>query len=121
LLAFAGGPVSGMVCALLCESAATQNASHHGKDPKCAEPATPPSGSQISSASAHDCGAHASMRQVAIPAAERAHLSAKVALTVGDSSSHNDFVLPHDGKDPFTYISPPGTDPPTVRPVVLRV
>jgi hypothetical protein len=123
LLALAGMPVSGTLCAMVCESAATQNAAHHGKDSKCAEPATPSSGPQISGTSAHDCSTHdASMRQVAITVAnKRADLSATVSSTVVDSASHVEFVLLHDGRNSFAYTAPPGTDPPTVRPVVLRV
>jgi hypothetical protein len=121
LLALTGIPVGGTVCAMLCESAATQSAAHHGKDPKCAEPAIPSSGPQISGGSAHDCSTHdASMRQVATTAVERTDSSAKVPSTVVDFASHGGFVL-HDCGNSFAYSAPPGTDPPTVRPVVLRV
>jgi hypothetical protein len=120
LLALAGMPVSGTLCGMMCESAARQKAAHHGKDAKCAEPATPSSGPQISGTSAHDCSTHdASMRQVAT--VERTDLSAKVLTTVVDSTSHAEFVLLHDARNSFAYTAPPGTDPPTVRPVVLRV
>jgi hypothetical protein len=121
LLAFAGLPVSGTLCAMTCESAATQSAAHHGNDPKCAEPATPSSGPQINGATAHDCSTHQSMRQVATTAVERIDLSARVLSAVVGSTSRAESVLLHDGWDSFAYTSPPGTDPPTVRPVVLRV
>ena len=70
LLALTGLPVSGTLCAMACDSASTQTASHHGKGPKCEEPATASSGPQIGGQSAHDCSTHdAAMRQVATTAA----------------------------------------------------
>jgi hypothetical protein len=122
LLAFAGLPVSGTFCAMMCESAATQSAAHHGNDPKCAEPATPSPAPQIGGTSAHDCNTHdASIRQVATTAVERADLSAKVLSSVVDSTSRAEFVPLREGRNSFAYSAPAGTDPPTARPVVLRV
>jgi hypothetical protein len=122
LLALAGMPVSGTLCAMICDSATAHGAAHHGKDSKCAEPATPSTGPQISGTSAHDCSTHdASMRQVVTTAGQRTDLIVKIASTVMDSASHAEFVLPHDSGNSFAYTAPPGTDPPTVRLVVLRV
>ena len=122
LLALTGLPVSGTLCAMACDSASTQTASHHGKDPKCEEPAGPSSGPQISGQSAHDCSTHdASMRQVSTTAAERADLSAKSAPSIIGSPSPGEFVVLHEAQGAFDYTVPQGTAPPTARPLVLRV
>ena len=121
LLALTGLPVGATLCAIACDSASTQTASHHGKDPKCAEPAPPSSGSQISDQAAHDCSTHASMRQVATTPAERADLSAKTAPSVIGSPALGESAALHEGRDAFDYAVPRGTAPPTARPVVLRV
>ena len=121
LLALTGLPVGGTLCAMACDSASTQTASHHGKDPKCEEPAGPSSGPQISGQSAHDCSTHAAVRQVATTAPERADLSVKSAPSITGSPSTDEFVLLHEAKGAFDYTVAPGTAPPTVRPVVLRV
>lgn len=122
LLALTGLPVGGTLCAMACDSASTETASHHGNDPKCEEPATPSPGPQISGQSAHDCTTHdASMRQVATMAAQRADLSAKSAPSVIDSPSLGEFMVLHEARDSFDYTAPPGTAPPTAIPLVLRV
>jgi hypothetical protein len=121
LLALTGLPIGGTLCATLCDSASTQS-THHGKDPKCEEPAASSSGSQISGQSEHDCSTHdVAIRQVATTAAERADLSAKATPTDIDSTSLGELVPLQNGNDFFDYASPPGTAPPTARPVVLRV
>ena len=122
LLAITGLPVGGTLCAMVCDSASTQSASHHGKDPKCEEPATPSSGPQISGQSGHDCSTHdASMQQVAITSAERADLSAKSAPSIIGPPRLGEFVVLHNAADSLDDSAPPGIAPPTVRPVVLRV
>ena len=121
LLALTGLPVGGTLCAMACDSASTQTAAHHGKDPKCEEPASPSPGPQIGDQSAHDCSTHAAIRQVATTAPERADLSAKSAPSIIGSPSIDDFVVLHEAKGAFDYTVPPGTAPPTARPLVLRV
>jgi hypothetical protein len=61
------------------------------------------------------------MRQVATTAVERADLSSRVLSTVVDATSRAEFVLLRGGRNSFAYSAPPGADPPTARPVVLRV
>jgi hypothetical protein len=122
LLALTGLPVGGTLCAMACDSASTQAASHHGKNSKCEQPATPSPGPEISGKSAHDCSTHhASMRQVATTAAERPDLSAKSAPGLIGSPSLSEFVVLHDARDSFDYTASSGTAPPTAIPVVLRV
>jgi hypothetical protein len=61
------------------------------------------------------------MRQVATTAVERTDLTGRVLSTVVDSTIHAEFVPLRDGRNAFAFSAPPGTDPPTARPVVLRV
>jgi hypothetical protein len=122
LLALTGLPVGGALCAVACDSAPTQTASHHGKSSKCEEPATSSTGPQISGQSAHDCSTHdASMPQVATTSAGRAHLSAQSAPSVIGSPGLGEFVVLHAARDSFDYTASSGTTPPTAIPVVLRV
>lgn len=121
LLALTGLPVSGTLCAMACDSASTQTASHHGKDPKCEEPAGPSSGPQINGQSAHDCSTHAAVRQVATTAPERADLSAKSAPSIIGSPRLGEFVVLYNAEDSLDDSAPPGIAPPTARPIVLRV
>ena len=61
-------PVSGTVCAMLCDSeAATRAAAHHGSGKPCDdEQATPPSsGPQVRGAAGHDCSDHDAANRVA--------------------------------------------------------
>ena len=120
LLALTGLPVGGTLCAMVCESALTKS-THHGKDPKCEEPARSSTGAQISGQSAHDCGTHDVSLRPVTTTPERADLHAKVALALIDSTSLGELELRPSGEDPFDHSAPPGTAPPTARPVVLRV
>jgi hypothetical protein len=61
------------------------------------------------------------MRQVATTAVERTDPTGRVLSIVVESTIHAEFVLLRDVGNAFAYSAPPGTDPPTVRPVVLRV
>ncbi len=122
LLALTGIPVGGTLCAVACDSAPTQTASHHGKGSKCEEPATPSTGPEISGRSVHDCSTHdASMPQVATTAPGRADLSAKSAPSVIGSPGLGEFVVLHAARDSFDFTASSGTAPPTAIPVVLRV
>ena len=54
-------PVSGAVCAMLCDSAAAASAAaHHGSGKPCDDEQenTPSSGRQVRGASGHDCSDH---------------------------------------------------------------
>jgi len=117
-------PVSGTICAMLCDSeAATRAAAHHGSGKPCDdEQATPPSsGPQISGASGHDCSDHdAANRLAATTTATRADSvpgpSLLPAVTVHDPISR--LV---DSGAAFDYRSPPGSAPATASPLILRV
>ena len=121
LAVLAGLPVSGAVCAMVCESASSAAATHHGSGQKCEDPAPPSSGPQISGYPEHDCSTHdAALRQATTTAAERADLSAASApllITVLHSTVR---PLPA-SESVFDYNAPPGTAPPTTTPLVLRV
>ena len=121
LAILSGGPVSGTICALLCDSAnSTASAGHHGSSNDCDEPARPSTDVQISGVSDHDCGTHdVAIRQATLTAAERANRGVmRVALTTT-------FVAvtvksPATSGSHFQYTTPPGTAPPTTTPLILR-
>ena len=125
LLLLTALPVSGTVCAMLCDSAAaTRAAAHHTSGKPCDdEPATTPSsGPQMRGATAaHDCSDHdAAVREAATTTATRADSvpgpSLLVAVPVHDSTSKLT-----DSDAVFDYRTPPGSTPPTASPLVLRV
>ena len=117
-------PVSGTLCAMLCDSAAaTRAAAHHASGKPCdEEQATPPSsGLQLRGASGHDCSDHeVAVREAAITTGTRADSvpgpSLLAAVAVRDTISN--LV---DSDDLFDYRTPPGSTPPTASPLVLRV
>jgi hypothetical protein len=115
-------PVSGSVCAMLCDSAAaTRATAHHGSGKPCDDQAPSSSGPQLRGASAHDCSDHdAAMRLAATTTATRADSVAGPSLLA--------LVPAHDSISTLTssdamvdYRTPPGSTPPTVSPLVLRV
>ena len=117
-------PVSGAVCAMLCDSeATTRAAAHHGSGKPCDdEQATPPSsGPQVRRTSSHNCSDHdAATRVAATTTAARANSvpepSLLAAIPLHDSISNladSDVVL--------DYRPPPGSPPLTASPLVLRV
>ena len=117
-------PVSGTVCAMLCDSAAaTHGAAHHASGKTCEEDATPASGPQLRGSSSHDCSDH-----------ETAVLEAATTTTTatrGDSMQGPSLLAAVpvqdrisnlvDSDDVFDYRTPPGSTPPTASPLVLRV
>ena len=117
-------PVSGTVCAMLCDSAAaTTTAAHHVSGKPCDEEqaTTPSSGPQMRGTVGHDCSDHdAAVREAATTTATRADSvsgpSLLVAVPVHDSVS--DLT---DSDTVFDYRTPPGSAPPTASPLVLRV
>jgi hypothetical protein len=117
-------PVSGTVCAMLCDSAAaTRVAAHHASGKPCddEQATTPSSGPQMRNTAGHDCSDHdAAVREAATTTATRADgvrgPSLLVAVAVRDSISS----LP-DADAVFDYRTPPGSTPPTASPLVLRV
>lgn len=73
-------------------------------------------------AAGHDCSTHdASMLLAATTAAARTDLNVKAALGSSATPDLGDFVVRRCARDSFDYAAPPGTAPPTARPVVLRV
>ena len=121
LAVFAALPVSGTLCAMICDSTAAAASTHHGSDKNCEEAAHPSTGTQIGAASNHDCSDHdAAIRQVASTAPERIELKAAAivfALSAGHPSSSS---LPLSAPV-IDDASPPGTAPRTTTPLVLRV
>ena len=116
-------PVSGTLCAMLCNSAAaTRAAMHHASGKSCdEEPATTPSsGPQLRGASGHDCSDHEVAVREATTTATRADsvpgpgLLAAVAV-------HDTISNLVDSDAVFDYRTPPGSTPPTASPLVLRV
>jgi hypothetical protein len=115
-------PVSGAVCAMVCDAAATtRSAAHHGSGTACDEAAGRGSGPQLRGASGHDCTDHeVAVREAATTAATRGDSvpgpSLLVAIPVHDTIS--DLV---DSDAGFDYRTPPGSAPPTASPLILRV
>lgn len=123
-----GLPVVGMTCALLCASHmpssahVSNGASHHGSsdgDKRECDPPSAAADAQIRG-SEHDCGVHDGVRQAASVVADRADTSFRLgtaALASIDLHVASPSVL---DRQPI-YRRPPGTDPPTRTPLVLRV
>ena len=117
-------PVSGTVCTMLCDSAASTRASaHHASGKPCddEQATTPSSGPQMGGTAGHDCSDHdAAMREAATTTATRAESvagpSLLVAVPVHDSISNYT-----DADAVFDYRTPPGSTPLTASPLVLRV
>ena len=125
LLLLTALPVSGTVCAMLCDSAAaTRAAAHHASGKPCddEQATTPSSGPQMRGGTAgHDCSDHdAAMREAATTTATRADTvpgpSLLFAVPVHDSISKLT-----DSDAVFDYRTPPNSTPPTASPLVLRV
>jgi hypothetical protein len=120
LAAFAALPVSGTLCAMMCDSAAAAASTHHGSDKNCEEAARPSTGAQIEGASDHDCGNHdAAIRQIASTAPERVELNA-AAIVFALSAGHTSFSSLPLSAPAIEDTGPPGTPPRTTIPPVLR-
>ena len=115
-------PVSGSVCALLCDAAKSNaTAGHHGSAKDCEEPAPSSTGFQIRGVSEHDCSTHdTAIRQASVTAAEKANASVTSLPLVANLASVR-FTAPLNGGAHFQNSSPPGTAPPTTTPLVLRI
>ena len=117
-------PVSGTLCAMLCNSAAaSRTAAHHASGKPCDEDqaTTPSSGPQLRGASGHDCSDHeVAMREAATTTAARADSVAGPSLLVA-VSVHDSISNLTDANAVFEYRTPPGSTPPTASPLVLRV
>ena len=118
-------PVSGAMCAMLCESAASSTASasghHHGSTNNAEEPARPSTNVHIQCVSDHDCNSHdAALWQSSTAAAGRAEWSV-ASISLGTTSASATAKALTDSGPHFEYRAPPGTAPPTTTPLVLRV
>ncbi len=121
LTVLAGVPVSGTVCAMVCESTSSATATHHGSGQKCEAPAPPSSGPQITGFLEHDCSTHdGAIRQASTTAAERADVTTKSTPIIIGAVAIESVAL-RNPQSFFDYSSPPGTAPPTTTPLVLRV
>jgi hypothetical protein len=116
-------PVSGTVCAMLCDSApATRAAAHHRSGKPCdEEQAAPSSGPEMRGIAGHDCGDHAAAaREAATTTAPRADSvpgpSLLIAVPVQGSISSLT-----DADAVFEYRTPACGTPLTASPLVLRV
>ena len=117
-------PVSGTLCAMLCDSAAaSRTAAHHASGKPCDEEqvTTPSSGPQLRGASGHDCSGHeAAVREAATTTATRADSVAGPSLLAA-VAVHDAISNLVDSDDVFDYRTPPGSTPPTASALVLRV
>jgi hypothetical protein len=123
LLLLTALPVSGAVCAMLCDSAvATRAAAHHASGKPCDdEPATPSSGARLRGASSHDCSDHeTAVREAATTTATRADsVPRPTLLTV--VAVHEAFCKLVESDDVFDYCTPPHSTPPPASLLVLRI
>ena len=117
-------PVSGTLCAMLCNSAAASRASaHHAAGKPCDEEqaTTPSSGPQLRGASGHDCSDHeVAVREAATTTATRADSVPEPSLLAA-VAVHDTIGNLVDSDAVFDYRTPPGSTPPTASPLVLRV
>ena len=117
-------PVSGTLCAMLCNSAAASRAAaHHASGKPCDEEqaTTPSSGPQLRGASGHDCSDHeAAVREAATTIATRADSVPEPSLLAA-VAVHDTIRNLADYDVIFDYRTPPGSTPPTASPLVLRV
>lgn len=121
LVVLAGLPVSGALCAIVCDSGANATSSHHGSSKNCEEPAGPLGGLQIQALSEHDCANHDGVvGQIAVPATERTALDAASALS-GAAVPRLSISASLPSRAATAFASPPGPVPLTTTPLVLRV
>ena len=117
-------PVSGAVCAILCDSASSSAAiasgHHHGSSHSAEAPARSSTDDQISGFSEHDCRSHdGALRLVSTTAAERTSWGVTwiaLVLATVPATFEASTALEH-----REYGTPPGTAPPPTTPRVLRV
>ena len=118
LVLFTSVPVSGTLCAMICDAA---TAAHHGSHENCAEVARLSTGVTLEGASDHDCSNHdAAIRQVASIISERVDLKA-AAIVFALCAGHSPFSSLPLSAPAIDDASPPGTAPRTTTPLVLRV
>ena len=114
-------PVSGSVCALLCESQSNATAGHQGSAKDCDEAATSPIGVQIGGVSEHDCSSDdTAIREASLTAAEKANASVTSIPLVANVVTVR-LSAPLHARAHFQNSSPPGTAPPTATPLVRRI
>jgi YHS domain-containing protein len=114
-------PVSGTLCAMVCDAAAATASTHHGSGRTCEEAAPPSTGVQIEGVTDHDCVNHdAAVRRIASTAPKRVDLQA-AAIVFALSAGHASFRSLPLNAPAFDDTSPPGTAPRTTTPLVLRV
>jgi len=117
-----GLPVAGTMCALICESAATMTAMHHGSAQTCEMDARQPAPVSLRGVASHDCQTHDVVISQAADttAAHRGDTTAAaapaftvVSLVTTNASAHVN-ALVHD-------LAAPNPDPPARSPLVLRI
>ena len=113
-------PVSGSVCAMLCDLPAAGTGAHHGSGKGCEDQASPAAEPQLRDASGHDCSDHDAAIRVAATTATRADSVPGPGLLVA--------IPVHDSVRQLTCTgavlddgAPPGRTPSTASPLVLRV
>ena len=117
-------PLSGTLCAMMCDSAAaTRAVAHHASGKPCDEEqvTTPSPAPQLRGASGHDCSEHeAAVREAATTTATRADSVPEPSLLAA-VAVHDTISNLVDSDAVFDYRTPPGSTPPTASPLVLRV
>jgi hypothetical protein len=135
LIVLAALPLAGTVCAMTCVSGSSAVAAAHHQDGQDCESAMPASASartsgesdasecaaKVGAISAYHCGTHdGALPQVAATDVKRADLAMSAAPAASDRV---DLLFGSvDAFEPlFQYTPPPGTAPPTITSLVLRV
>jgi hypothetical protein len=121
LAVLAALPLAGIVCAMLCGSAAAAPAvAHHRAGSACSEQSGPPAGPQLRAATLHDCARHdAGVRRVTTMATRADSIAAPGPSVV--VPGHPILQSLDDSDVVLDYRPPPGTLPVTSSPLVLRV
>ena len=107
-------PAMATMCAIVCHG-------DHRAAAHCQEEAGPSSQSRLAAAPVHNCGSHEAIAgEVVIPAQFRM----SPPISTASIDHHAPDVVRHaHGTSPLTFASsaPPGSDPPTSIPSILRV
>ena len=121
LVVLAALPLSGTICAMVCDSTAKAGSGHHGSDKNCEDRAQSSTGGPlIKGVLQHNCSDHdVAIRQAASSAAERILLQTHPA-PLTDLAALTFSSLAASGRS-FAYTGPPGTAPPPTTPLVLRI
>lgn len=113
-------PAARTTCAIACSEESSPAVPHHAAGQSCEEMATGVAVSKIDNGVPADCGSHdAAREQVATTASGREGLNVASGAVSPEARRVLATTVVAIATSP--YAAPPGTDPPTTIPLVLRV